>query len=47
MDMMYILLFGPRNNIKVTTPSDYYIIQALYKYEEDEYKTTKRAKSSY
>ena len=32
---------GPRNNIKVTTPTDYYIIQALYRYEEDEYKTTK------
>lgn len=27
---------GPRNNIKVTTPSDYYVAQALYKYEEDE-----------
>ena len=35
------ITIGPRNNIKVTTPSDYYIIQALYKYEEDEYKTTK------
>ena len=26
---------GNRNNIKVTTPTDYYVIQALYKYEQD------------
>ncbi|MCI9087072.1 MAG: NAD-dependent epimerase/dehydratase family protein [Clostridia bacterium] len=30
---------GPRNNIKVTTPTDYYLIQALYKYKQDEYKS--------
>ena len=35
------ITMGPRNNIKVTTPSDYYVIQALYRYEEDEYKTNK------
>lgn len=35
------ITIGPRNNIKVTTPSDYYVIQALYRYEEDEYKTNK------
>ena len=31
---------GPRNNIKVTTPTDYYVIQALYKYKQDNYKST-------
>ena len=35
------ITMGPRNNIKVTTPTDYYLIQALYKYEEDEYKANK------
>lgn len=30
------ITIGPRNNIKVTTPTDYYVIQALYKYKEDE-----------
>lgn len=30
------ITLGPRNNIKVTTPSDYYVVQALYKYEADE-----------
>lgn len=35
------LTLGPRNNIKVTTPTDYYVIQALYKYEEDEEKARK------
>ncbi len=30
------ITIGPRNNIKVTTPSDYYVVQALYRYEEDE-----------
>ena len=30
------ITLGPRNNIKVTTPSDYYVVQALYKYEQDE-----------
>ncbi len=33
------MTMGPRNNIKVTTPTDYYLIQALYKYKQDEYKT--------
>lgn len=32
------MTIGPRNNIKVTTPTDYYLIQALYKYRRDEYK---------
>ena len=35
------LTMGPRNNIKVTTPTDYYIVQALYKYEEDENRNTR------
>lgn len=35
------ITMGPRNNIKVTTPTDYYIIQALYRYEQDEYKANK------
>lgn len=30
------ITLGPRNNVKVTTPSDYYVVQALYRYEEDE-----------
>lgn len=30
------ITIGPRNNVKVTTPSDYYIAQALNKYERDE-----------
>lgn len=33
------MTMGPRNNIKVTTPTDYYLIQALYKYKQDEYKS--------
>lgn len=33
------MTMGPRNNIKVTTPTDYYVIQALYKYKQDEYKS--------
>ena len=33
------MTMGPRNNIKVTTPTDYYLIQALYKYKKDEYKS--------
>lgn len=32
------ITIGNRNNIKVTTPTDYYVVQALYKYEEDESK---------
>lgn len=35
------ITLGPRNNIKVTTPSDYYIVQALYRYEEDENRNTR------
>ena len=35
------ITLGPRNNIKVTTPSDYYIVQALYRYEEDENRNSK------
>lgn len=30
------ITMGPRNNIKVTTPTDYYLAQALYKYEKEE-----------
>lgn len=30
------ITMGPRNNIKVTTPTDYYVARALYQYEEDE-----------
>ncbi len=33
------MTMGPRNNIKVTTPTDYYLIQALYKYKKDEYRS--------
>ena len=32
------ITMGNRNNIKVTTPTDYYVVQALYKYERDEEK---------
>lgn len=35
------ITIGNRNNIKVTTPTDYYVIQALYKYEQDEDKNKK------
>ncbi len=35
------ITIGNRNNIKVTTPTDYYVIQALYKYEKDEEKNSK------
>lgn len=35
------MTIGNRNNIKVTTPSDYYVVQALYKYEKDESKNQK------
>lgn len=33
------ITIGNRNNIKVTTPTDYYLVQALYKYEKDEEKS--------
>ncbi len=33
------ITIGNRNNIKVTTPTDYYVVQALYKYEKDEEKS--------
>ncbi len=35
------ITIGNRNNIKVTTPTDYYVVQALYKYERDENKSKK------
>ena len=35
------ITIGNRNNIKVTTPTDYYVVQALYKYEKDEEKSQK------
>ena len=35
------ITIGNRNNIKVTTPTDYYVVQALYKYEKDEDKNKK------
>lgn len=35
------ITIGNRNNIKVTTPTDYYVIQALYQYEKDEDKSKK------
>ncbi len=35
------ITIGPRNNIKVTTPTDYYVVQALYRYEEDENRNNK------
>lgn len=35
------ITIGNRNNIKVTTPIDYYVVQALYKYEKDEDKNQK------
>lgn len=35
------ITIGNRNNIKVTTPTDYYVVQALYKCEKDEEKSKK------
>lgn len=35
------ITIGNRNNIKVTTPSDYYIVKALYKFKKDEERNEK------